>query len=260
MKKIICLFFILLFQFTLFSVPWSEDYQNLLMERVGGKIKDLSTYPSLRFPNIEDQKILNKYPDGKVLIFGYGSLMNMQSASRSVSPESLQSMRPVVSFGLKRIFNYKAHDVSRWGKGLPDLEKAMLNVEPMTTYRHIVNGIVMEVSPQDLAKLINREKGYDLVPVLVADWNDVISQNPDVKIEVAYTFYVPDELRNGVNYSQTKYYPVRGYLNAVREGASIFGEQFLNYWNLTTYLGNGTTTVNDWDEETFTGILDTKEP
>ena len=263
MKNLLYIFLIVLFNFTINAneqAPWNSDFQNVLMQKVGEEIMTLSTYPSIEYPNTDSQKILKKYPDGKVLLFGYGSLINVNSAARSVSPEAVQSMRPVVAFGFKRIFNYKAGNVSRWGTDLPENERAMLNIHPTTTYNHIINGVVMEVSPGDLVQLIQRETGYDLVPMLVADWNEVISENPSANIKIAYTFLVPDELRSGIDYTQTKYYPVRGYLHAVREGAAVFGPEFLNYWNATTYLGDGTTPVTQWNEQTFSGILDAREP
>lgn len=262
--RILYLFVFLLFNLSLNATekpPWSSEYQSLLMEKIGTEAKNLATYPSTNYPNKDAQSILNKYPNGKVLLFGYGSLINKESAGRSVSPEALNSMQPVAAFGFKRMFNYKTNNPSpRWGINLPENERAMLNIEPMTTFKHVINGVTMEVDQNDLQQLISRETGYDLVPLLVADWNELISENPDVQIKVAYTFYVPDELRNGIDYTQTKYYPVRGYLHAVQEGASLYGEDFLNYWNKTTYLGDGTTPVYKWDEQTFSGILDTKEP
>lgn len=262
-KEFICIFLFVFFAFTINASEkplWNSDYQDLLMDKIGQKIKALSTYPSIEYPNRDTQKVLNKFPNGKVLLFGYGSLMNVNSAARSVSPEAVKSMRPVVAFGLKRIFNYKAVNVTRWGTNLQENEKAMLNIEPTTTFNHMINGVVMEVNPRDLTQLVERETGYDLVPVLVADWNQAISENPSVNIEIAYTFFVPDELRDGIDYTQTKYYPVRGYLHAVRNGAEVFGPKFLDFWNATTFLGDGTTTVTQWNEQIFSGILDTKEP
>lgn len=242
------------------KTPWTQEYQKILLKKVGHELGTLDSYPSMEFPNQNYEEILKKYPDDKVLLFGYGSLMNYDSASRSISPLAVDTSRPVIAFGFKRLFNYKAANVSRWGTDLHEKEKAMLNIVPTTRFNSVINGVVMEVSQQDLAKLIQREIGYDLVPMLIADWKDVVSENPNVKIEIAYTFLVPDELRNGIDYTQTKYYPVRGYLKATREGANTFGPEFLNFWNATTYLGDGTTNVNQWNEQTFSGILDTREP
>lgn len=262
MKRLFILLVVVLFTFTLNAVetPWSKEYQNVLLEKVGQQVKVISTYPSLEYPNTDYQEIIKKYPDEKVLLFGYGSLINATSAARSVGPEAVHSMRPVVAFGFKRLFNYKAGNVSRYGSDLHDNERAMLNIIPMTTHNNVINGIVMEVDSKDLAQLVQREVGYDLVPVLVADWSEVTAENPQVQLKIAYTFLVPDELRAGVDYTQTKYYPVRGYLHLVQEGAAVFGAQFLDYWNATTFLADGTTPVTQWNEQTFSGILDSKEP
>ena len=194
-----------------------------------------------------------------MLLFGYGSLINPISAGRSISQEALHSMRPAVAFGFKRIFNYKAGNVSRYPNAVEN-ERAMLNLEPTTTYNQIINGVIIEVDAKDLQNLIQRETGYDLVPILIADWQDMISENRSSSIHVAYTFLVPDELREGIHYTQAKYYPVRDYLHLVQEGANYFGQPFLDYWNATTYLGDGTTLINNWDQHTFSRILDTKEP
>lgn len=263
MKKLIYIFLLMLFIYTAEATektPWNSAYQKILIEKIAKEIPALSTYPSLEFPNLDFEQILKKYPHRKVLIFGYGSLINVQSAAESVSKEALQTMRPAIAFGLKRIFNYKVDDASFWGKNQPKNEGAMLNLEPTTTYNHMINGVVMKISPKDLAQLIDRETGYDLVPILVADWDEVVAEDHTVQIKIAYTFFVPDELREGVDYTQTKYYPVRGYLKATREGAAVFGPKFLHFWNATTYLGDGTTTIDHWDEKTFSGILDTREP
>lgn len=242
------------------ATPWDKEYEKLLMVKVGEQVPLLATCPSTIYPNTDYTEIFNKFPEGKLLIFGYGSLINWDSAGRTVGMNALQSMTPVIAFGFKRLFNYKASNVSNWGTNLPSNERAMLNIIPMTTFNQIINGVVMEVSHEDLRELVRREKGYDLVPMLVADWGEVISQNPHIKIKVAYTFLVPDEMRSNIDYTHTKYYPVRGYLHAVEKGAADYGPKYLDFWKDTTYLGDGTTSVRKWNAKTFSGILDVKEP
>ncbi len=241
------------------KVEITQDYQQLLMQKVGEKLPELATYPILQYPNRCAIGIPERFPEEKVLLFGYGSLMNVESASRSVTPEAVASMRPVVAFGVKRVFNYKAGKTDRWGKDQHPLEKAMLNLTPTTSPRNMVNGVLLEVDAENFTRLVERETGYDLVPILVADWDNIKSENPNVTIRVAYTFIASDEIRNGVDYVQTKYYPVRGYLKATREGALAFGQDFLDFWNETTYLANGTTPIKEWDEKTFQGKLCSKE-
>jgi len=98
------------------------------------------------------------------------------------------------------------------------------------------------------------------MPILVADWDSISAENPNIELKIAYTFIVPDELRDGIDYTQTKYYPVRGYMHASQEGALQFGQSFLDLWNYTTFLANGTTRVSQWDEVDFESLLNTKEP
>lgn len=238
---------------------WEQEYQALLIEKLSQKVPLFSTYPALKYPNAEVQKILDKYP-GKIPIFGYGSLMNPTSASRSISPEAVQSMRPVVAFRLKRIFNKDAGDVTKRRPDLKENERAFLNVEPTTTYGSVINGVVLEATPSDLAQLIQRERGYDLVPILVVDWGDIMARKPSPHIQIAYTFITPPELRQGVNYIRTTCYPIRFYLRLVQEGAATYGDDFLNFWNASTYMGDGTTLITHWDQQAFTGILDAVEP
>ena len=263
--KIIFILMVMVFNMTIDGSPynmglWSDAYEQQLLKKAGEMAPNLATYPSLQYPNRGYEKILEKYENQKVLLFGYGSLMNKESASRSLKPEAVESMVPVVAFGVKRIFNYKASKTDQWGRDLNPLEKAMLNLIPTTTYKSIANGVMIEVDQEDFMRLVQREVGYDLMPILVADWDSVIAENPCVKMQVAYTFIVPDEIRNGVDYTQTKYYPVRGYLHASEDGASVFGKAFLKLFDYTSFLANGTTRVNQWDQKDFETLLKSREP
>lgn len=239
---------------------WSDAYELQLLKKAGEMAPTLATFPCLQYPNRGYEKIPEKYADQKVLLFGYGSLMNKASAARSVKPEAVNSMAPVVAFGVKRIFNYKASKLEQWGRNLNPLERAMLNLIPTTTYNSIVNGVVMKIDQEDFTRLVQREVGYDLMPILIADWDSVIAENPKVEINVAYTFIVPDEIRNGIDYTQTKYYPVRGYLHASEAGASAFGKTFLKLFDYTSFLANGTTRIYQWDQKDFETLLKSREP
>ncbi len=239
---------------------WDDAYQKDLMTKVGRGLPELVTFPFFRFPN-ENHEIVEKlFSNGKILVFGYGSLMNKVSAARSVKQESVDGMQSAIAFGVKRIFNYKAKKTDHWGANQHHKEKAMLNLVQTFNISSMANGVVIEVDAEDLGRLVQRETGYDLVPILVANWSDVLSQNPDLKMVIAYTFVATNELRNHLDYTSTEFYPVRGYLHAVQEAAATFGEDFAQMWNETTFLADGTTTVSDWDQLTFIGILRTGKP
>lgn len=51
-----------------------------------------------------------------------------------------------------------------------------------------------------------------------------------------------------------------GYLHAVQETSQAYGPEFAAFWNTTTYLADGTTPIEGWDEVTFMGILCTQKP
>lgn len=239
---------------------WGLEYQNFLMKKVGRKLPELATYPFYSYPNEDYESLLQRFPNGKVLVFGYGSLMNKQSAARSMKAEAIETMSPAVAFGVKRVFNYHANVTAHWGDGQSRKEKAMLNLAPTLNTSSLANGVTMEVDFEDLGKLVKRETGYDLVPILVSSWEDIMGENPELKIRVAYTFVATNELRNHIDYTSTEFYPVRGYLRAVQDASKAYGDDFAQMWNATTFLADGTTSINEWDGVTFTGILCTHTP
>lgn len=239
---------------------WKAEYQKSVLRKVGAQLPDLVTFPFYKYPNTGHEDIEKRFPSGKILVFGYGSLMNKESAGRTLSPEAVASMQTAVAFGVKRVFNYKAVKTSHWGENQDKKEKAMLNLVQTLNISSIANGVVIEVDVEDFSKLVSRETGYDLVPILVASWDDMINEKEDLEIRVAYTFVAVNELRDHVDYTSTEFYPVRGYLHAIQDTAKTYDDRFAQLWNLTTYLADGTTGVNDWDEVTFQGILCTKQP
>lgn len=243
-----------------FPVPLETEYKKMLFERVAEKLPCLVKYPFHIYPNTGHETIPELFPNGKVLVFGYGSLMNKISLARSVKQEAVDSMEPVVAFGVKRIFNYYAKNTAHWGPDQNRKEKAMLNLVQTLNIGTLANGVTVEVDVEDFSRLVVRETGYDLVPILVASWDEVIGQDPQVNIKIAYTFVAAHELRNRIDYTSTEFYPVRGYLHAVQQASKGFGDDFAQMWNETTFLADGTTSVEDWDEVTFIGILCTFTP
>jgi cation transport regulator ChaC len=239
---------------------WDKSYEKMLLKKVGATLPELITFPFYQYPNEGHQEIINHFPSSKVLVFGYGSLMNKVSAARSMKPEAVDSMEPAIAFGVKRLFNYKVTDPSRWGREQNRKERAMLNLAQTLNIGYMANGVVLEVDAEDLTSLVSRETGYDLVPILVTSWNDALNQNPEIEVRVAYTFVAVNELRNNTSYTSTEYYPVIGYLHAVQEASQAYGPEFAAFWNATTYLADGTTPIAGWDEVTFMGILCTQKP
>lgn len=241
------------------TVIEDPSYKVKLLKKVGEKMPELVSFPFYRYPNVGHEETLKYYPTRKILVFGYGSLMNKVSAARSIKAEAVDSMETAIAFGVKRIFNYKAAKTVHWGADQHPQERAMLNLMQTLNISSLANGVTIEVDVEDFSSLVQRETGYDLVPILVMRAADMENENPEPEIRVAYTFVAVNELRNHVNYTHTKYYPVRGYLHAVQEAAATHGEKFACMWNRTTYMADGTTTIGEWDQKTFVGILCTFE-
>lgn len=238
----------------------NKAYEEQVLKVVAAKMPDLMTYPTYRYPNDGHEHVLNVYPNGKILVFGYGSLMNRVSAAKTIKAESVDTMETALAFGAKRVFNYKASKTRHWQEDLDEKEKAMLNLAQTFNISSLVNGVTIEVDLEDFSRLVLREIGYDLVPILVVSEKDILDEHPNLDVRVAYTFVAMNELRDHINYTSTKYYPVRGYLHAVQEASAMHGERFAKTWNKTTYMADGTTLIDNWDQRTFKGILCTFEP
>lgn len=243
-------FVVLIFVLASFShisaTPWDDYYQDSIAEKALSMTPILNEMLSLKYPNDDFQDVAAQFPDSKILIFGYGSLMNIQSASRSIKTENVLKMQPAIAFGFYKIFNYRADVISHWGTPEDSNERAMLNISCSPDYRVITNGVLIEVDIDDLFNLVKREIGYDLIPILVMAWDDAVFQNPDPEIKIAYTFRASNNPRLGKIYTNQNILPVKGYLNAVHEGAAQFGPDFYNYWNKTTRLADDKTVMNTW--------------
>lgn len=197
-------------------------------------------YPSFPYPANAEQ-IISASPSGKVFIFAYGSLLNRESALRSLSEKTFDSAQPVIAEKLKRVFDRDVIPGQSYQPLPRKNDRAMLNVYVTDSKYDIVNGVVFEVGLDDLKSLIKREEGYDLIPILVRPWTkDPIQQR---HCRVAYTFAVPREkkyVNKGIN-------PVPGYYWLSKEGAGRFGAEFQKLWLETTFLADEVTKVTEWE-------------
>lgn len=229
------------------TLPWDKEYQQLLIKKVGEKLPDMSQYPFFQYPNLHHLEA-KESGNGKIWLFGYGSLLDNSPDiydNPSIKPENGKTLRPAIAFGVKRIFNWvEKRDFVL--KTLEPKEKCFLNLVSVPNFNHVTNGVVIEIDHEDLAKLVTREIGYDLVPIFVASWQDAIQQNERIKIDIAYAFMASSELRNHVSYTSNEYYPIRWYASHVDKAAMSQGPVFWNMYQQTTWLGDGTTLISDW--------------
>jgi hypothetical protein len=186
-----------------------------------------------------------------VPIMAYGSLMSPQSAKRTLRPAAVSSMRPVIAFGLRRIFNYYSPKSAQFGEAASLAETGMLNTELSYSTHDVVNGVVLEVAREDLLDLCRREVGYDLVPVVAVDWHQALATDCGhlPPFFVVYVLRAPEEPRRGKSYTRENIFPFPAYYDVVRQSAASYGPQFLSLYLNTTYLAGGKTTLREWETE-----------
>ncbi|MHC4474052.1 MAG: hypothetical protein ACYTEL_00295 [Planctomycetota bacterium] len=207
--------------------------------------------PQYRYPwgGLEEEMEADCVPEMHVV--GYGSLVNSDSAGRTLSQKALGTFRAVIAFGVRRLFNYEMPaNVDRYAPAIHPLARAALNARPTGKIDDIVNGIVMKLSVREIPAMRGREVGYDLVPVACLEWNDL--ERPPF---LAYILCCFDEPGQGSGHTNDKIEPHRGYYCVCREGASEFGEGFLRLWLATTYLADGVTPVAEWEVNAFPEVI-----
>lgn len=248
---------ILLFSAPLFSssavlessnLPWSDEKHAAMIEQASQIwSSEMYHYPSLNYPVSEPEELYRLYQSETIPIFSYGSLLNKESASRTLSEKAMATHRPAISFGVQRVFDRHVPTTSRWGPKERPNDTGMLNVFTTNTLSDVVNGVVIEVDIDDLNNLLVREEGYDLVPVVVTCWNDAVGDGGEPRFFIAYTFQASEEAREGIFYTNRYINPVPGYAWASKQGAEQYGEPFLNLWVSSTYLADRETPFALWE-------------
>lgn len=228
------------------------------------KSEELAAYPRLEYPNSSFDQLSSYFESGKVLIFAYDTLTNPASAAQSLSVHTMVHMKPGIAFGLYRLLNVDGQVGGfKWDLNTPSwideyvprgshlaTGKAVINAIPTSSLDDQINGVLFEVNETELQKLIEREAGYDLIPVIVMDWQD---KSPCYcgTPRVAYTFSASNEPRNGIIYTKENISPSIRYMDRLREGfyrtetgkvipASQGFTSFRSYFENCTFMWDGT--------------------
>ncbi len=228
--------------------PWSDEKHAFMVDHAT-KVwsSKIFSYPTLQYPVSDPEQLYSIYNRETIPIFSYGSLLNKESASRTLSEKAMTTHRPAVSFGTKRVFDRHVPTTTRWGPMERPNDTGMLNIIQTDDLSHVVNGVVIEVDIDDLKNLLYREEGYDLVPIVVTCWIDAVDGEATPQFFVAYTFQASDEERDDIHYTNRYINPVPGYALASKKGAEQYGESFLNLWVSSTYLADKETPFALWE-------------
>lgn len=148
-------------------------------------------------------------------IFGYGSLINIDSLKETV-PDA-QTITPCTLQGYVRVFDTTSSTrFTRAGEPV-----SVLNIRPKENY--FVNGVCFMVSEEYFASLQEREGAYDLKEVLVEAEGKELPAFVFIGKTDHKSFLFEDEV-------QTE------YLQICLDGAKRFGEEYYRTFLETTFI------------------------
>jgi hypothetical protein len=192
------------------------------------------------------EEAMAKMPENKLLLVGYGSLLNRDSAARTIKDTPREGHPPVLALGARRIFNYVMPEalLKSYGGNFSPRERAALNVDYTRSPADAINGRLLTVAPADIPSLREREFGYDLRPVVCAHWSQWESAP-----FTAYVLVAVEGKRGGRQVIDNDALPHPLYARLCRAGAHAVSEAFLQLYLETTFLGDRKTSLVEWEKE-----------
>ncbi|MHC4845733.1 MAG: hypothetical protein ACYTCU_06190, partial [Planctomycetota bacterium] len=208
--------------------------------------------PSFRYPWEGLEQELARDGRGSLPLVGYGSLVELDSAARTLGPASLRTARSIVCFGVRRVFEYdKTAGRPRAGQAADDPARAALNARVTGEPADALNGLLFDMERDDVHAMREREIGYDLVPTACFAWDAL-----DLPAMPAWVLSAPDEPRVGSVFVDPDLTPDVEYFARCRDGAAALGEPFLRFWRETTFLADGVTPIAAWESRQAAGTSD----
>ena len=200
-----------------------------------------------KYPWDEIESLCAQQNEKTLKIVGYGSLLNKQSAALTITA---QKRTLVIAFGVYRVFNYVIPK-SYQRYSLPDHPKRItaLNIEVTNKVSDFINALLIEVPISDIKALREREIAYDLIQVPCVLWDD--KEKAPFYSNILFCPYYDF---NGFEKTRDNLEPHSEYYKVCRSGAYDFGEDFLNCWKSTTFLSDGVSSMNAWENNFEFGL------
>lgn len=206
------------------------------LQDISDAMERASDETSYEYPWYQLEEELKAQGRSTIRLFGYGSLLNRESAARTFTGAADRFI-PAIAFGTVRLFNFEMPDAVRvrYGAFEDPLARGLLNARVTGFMSDIANGVVTEVSIDEIEPLREREVGYDLRPVVCIDWERGTGSVP----RLAYILSCPDRLWRGKSLTNSELKPHPQYFLQCLDGASSFSPAFSNFWMDTTFLAGG---------------------
>jgi hypothetical protein len=198
------------------------------------------------YPWKDLETVVPTMPGGKLRVLGYGSLLNRDSAARTIKNTPPEGHPPVLGIGARRVFNYLIPEerLKTYGSSPSSRERAALNVDYTQSPADVLNGRLLEIAPSDIAGLREREWGYDLRPVACVAWAQWESEP-----FIAFVLVAVRTEREGRSILDNRALPNPTYARLCRSGALAVSSAFLDLYLHTTWLADRRTLLFDWEKE-----------
>lgn len=186
-----------------------------------------------RYPWNLDKLFPNR--QAKVSLVGYGSLLNVISARRSFSDETIAFSRPVVVLGAKRIYEYIMSPNGRrvYGEETGNGGYGVLNARLSDDADDWFNGREFLLGVEEFEALLPRESAYDLVPAWTMSWNP-----NHVEPHLSYFLSCRRDWFGGRQIIQNDLLPHPKYHAVCEEGCRSVSEEFLDAFRASTWVCN----------------------
>lgn len=163
----------------------------------------------------------------RTFIFGYGSLINSASISKTIKRiVDASDLIPVKLHGFKRIWNLKEKVFSQQIDA--SINAIFLNIEE--DKNSYANGIIFEVTDEEFKYLKTRERNYECLNVqsLLQYYTSIDKINFDVFVFIASD---PRLLEVGI---ENNCFIMKRYIELVENGCKSIGDDFYKDYIMTT--------------------------
>lgn len=185
-------------------------------------------------------------PGTRISLVGYGSLINLRSAGRSISAATIRQASPVIVLRARRIYEYVMSPRGRevYGGVVCESRCGVLNARPSESNEDWFNGMEFSLDASDMQALVSRESAYDLIPAWTIPWAENGS-SPKVSYFLSCrraTFAGRQTLNSGL-------LPHPQYHAICEEGCRDISDSFLNAFHTSTWVRNARFADYDWFQE-----------
>ncbi|WP_146119225.1 hypothetical protein [Blastopirellula marina] len=176
---------------------------------------------------------LYRSPSDRLSLIGYGSLMNLTSARRSLNEACIATAKPVIVLGARRVYERVMSPKGRgvYGEKVDDAQLGVLNAHLTGERSDWFNGVMFQVGADDIPALLSRESAYDLLPAWTMSW-DESSPQP----YVAYFLSCRQMTFAGRPLIDSQILPHPRYHEICEAGCEAISSDFLHAFRTTTWV------------------------